>query len=171
MISDAEKAAFTRTVDMLKRSNAQFTEYRDEYSDLRTFLEHGDLAFVHNMGMLAAKGRLVDEANSLGSALLDAGHPGSLVSICAAGLEAGPVEGKPVYLKSLERAAQTGHFLARSMILKQRYDHLGKLALPFLAFHRCVIAAKIFKCAVTDPQDLRLDRGPKPTRSRNAISR
>lgn len=139
----------------LKAPQGTAKTYCAVFEKHRTQVLNADAAFVHNMGLLAARAGLVAEAQAIAMDLMDSGHPGSAVAIAVAGQD--PTK----YRELLETAAKTGHFRARSLMLKDEIGTIPLIGPVIVTVLRLKLVVQGVAAALTDPTDPRIDRGPR----------
>lgn len=157
--SERERADFERLKSGLKQTDITLEQSRELFFDLSPGLLEGDLAFTHNMGLLAAQSSLADEAYAIGIDMMENGHPSSTVAIAARGLDWMSPNEAPVYHKMLRKVARLGHLRARSLLWEYKLRKLGSLRYLVLLPIRLGMAANGFIIALIDPDDIRLENG------------
>ena len=158
-ITDKERADFKRVTAGLKQPNITTNESRELFYELEAGLFGGDLAFVHNMGLLAVQSNLVEEAYAIGMDMMDDGWPSSTVGIAAKGLTTLPESEAPVFHEMLTAAAQLGHIRARSFMWGHKLRKIGPLRHIALLPIRLGIALHGLTILLKNRGDVRLDVG------------
>jgi len=158
-ISDSERAGFERVKAGLKQANITPNQSRQLFEDLESGLLGGNLAFVHNMGLLAVQSNLNEKAYAIGMDMMENGYPSSALAIAARGLSSTPQDEASVFYKMLTAAAQLGHIRARSFLWGHNLKKFGPLRYLVLLPIRLGIAAHGFAIAIKDPNDIRVDMG------------
>ena len=154
--SEEERADFERVKVGLKRANITVEQSQKLFWDLAPGLVNGDLAFVHNMGLLAVQSGLVKEACSIGMDSLDNGCPGTTVAIAIAGLNSLPPSEASVLHKMLAAAAQGGHIRAKSVLWGHKLSKFGLFRFFILIPIRLGLGAHAFAIGIRDPRDTRV---------------
>jgi hypothetical protein len=158
-ISKSERVDFERLEAGINQAEITQKKSRALFEDLASGLPDGDLAFVHNIGLLAVQSNLVNEAYAIGMDMMDYGHPSSTVGIAAKGLTTLPQSEDPVFHEMLTAAAQLGQIRARSFMWGHKLRKIGPLRHIALLPIRLGIAVHGLTIWLKKPKDIRVDVG------------